>query len=127
MLTQGGMSISKYFLRVKNFCNEISELDPDEKISEARQRRFLIRGLRKEYTPFVTSIQGWANQLTIEELESLLSNQEALARQMAKNFTPDAALFSKGKQTKNYSTGGSKKAEKSSNAKKNTRGNFQNK
>ncbi|KAJ4828077.1 hypothetical protein Tsubulata_049920 [Turnera subulata] len=79
MLTQGGMSISKYFLRVNNLCKEISELDPDQKISEASQRRFLIRGLKKKYTSFVTSIQGWASQTTIEELESLLANQEALA------------------------------------------------
>lgn len=43
MLTQGGMSISEYFLRVKSICAEISELDADEKISEARLRRFLIR------------------------------------------------------------------------------------
>ncbi|KAH0774453.1 hypothetical protein KY290_011590 [Solanum tuberosum] len=56
MLTQGGMSISEYFLRVKGICAEISELDPDEKIGEARLRRFLIRGLKKEYSPFVTSI-----------------------------------------------------------------------
>ena len=57
MLTQGGMSISEYFLCVKSIYAEISELDADEKISEVRLRRYLIRGL-KEYTPFVTSIQG---------------------------------------------------------------------
>lgn len=61
MTTQKGMSISEYFLQVKNICAEISELDTDEKISEARLRRFLIRGLKKEYSPFVTSIQGWAS------------------------------------------------------------------
>lgn len=83
MLTQGGMSISEYFLRVKSICAEISELDPDEEIGEARMRRFLIRGLKKEYNPFVTSIQGWSKQPSVEELENLLSNQEALAKQMA--------------------------------------------
>ena len=50
------MSISEYFLRVKSICAEISETDADEKISEARLRRYLARGLRKEYGPFVTSI-----------------------------------------------------------------------
>jgi len=59
ILTQGGRSISEYFLRVKDICVEISELDPDEKICEARLRRFLIRGLKKEYNLFITSIQGW--------------------------------------------------------------------
>lgn len=96
-ITQEGMSISEYFLRVKSICAEISELDMDEKISEARLRRFLIRGLKKEYNPFVTSIQGWATQPSVEELESLLSNQEALAKQMAKNSDSEDVLFSKGK------------------------------
>ncbi|KAJ0091361.1 hypothetical protein Patl1_13376 [Pistacia atlantica] len=59
MLKQGGMSISEYFLRVKSICAEISEIDADDKISEARLRRYLVGGLRKEYGPFVTSIQGW--------------------------------------------------------------------
>ncbi|KAL3533462.1 hypothetical protein ACH5RR_006983 [Cinchona calisaya] len=78
MLTRGGMSISEYFLRVKSFCAEILELDSDEKISEARLRRYLIRGLKKKYARY-TSIQGWANQPSVEELENLLFNQEALA------------------------------------------------
>lgn len=80
MTVQGDMSIPEYFLQVKSICAEISELDANEKINEARVRRFLIRGLKKEYAPFVTSIQGWANQPSIEELENLLSNQEALAK-----------------------------------------------
>ncbi|KAL0328315.1 UNVERIFIED_CONTAM: Copia protein [Sesamum calycinum] len=43
--------------------------------------------------------EGWEKQPSIEELESLLSNQEALAKQMAKsfNFEQDAVLFSRGK------------------------------
>nr|DAD45445.1 TPA_asm: hypothetical protein HUJ06_003675 [Nelumbo nucifera] len=70
MLKQEGMSISEYFLRVKNICTEISKLDPKEKISDA-----------------------------LEELKSLLSNQEALAKQMAMNFNSerDDVLFSKEK------------------------------
>ena len=100
MLTQGGMSVSEYFLRIKSCCAEISEIDTNEKISEARLRRYLIRGLRKEYGPFVTSIQGWSNQPSVEQLENLLCNQEALAKQMAKNLDSDAVLFSKGKSNK---------------------------
>ncbi|KAG6437849.1 hypothetical protein SASPL_102779 [Salvia splendens] len=100
MLTQGGMSVSEYFLRIKSCCAEISEIDTNEKISEASLRRYLIRGLRKEYGPFVTSIQGWSNQPSVEELENLLCNQEALAKQMAKNLDSDAVLFSKGKSNK---------------------------
>ncbi|KAL0453679.1 UNVERIFIED_CONTAM: Retrovirus-related Pol polyprotein from transposon RE1 [Sesamum latifolium] len=99
------MSIFEYFLKVKNICAEISELDPHEKISEARMRRFLIRGLKKEYTPFVVSVQGWPNQPSVEELENLLSNQEALAKQMARSSEPNGVLFSKGKfNRKNVST-----------------------
>ncbi|KAK3001904.1 LOW QUALITY PROTEIN: hypothetical protein RJ639_022194 [Escallonia herrerae] len=76
------------------------EIDTDEKISEARLRRYLVRGLQKEYGPFVTSIQGWSTQPSVEELENLLSNQEALAKQMAKSFENDDVLFSKGKSDK---------------------------
>ncbi|XP_071741056.1 uncharacterized protein [Rutidosis leptorrhynchoides] len=101
---QEGMSVSEYFLRVKTLCSEISEIDTNEKISESRLRRYLIRGLKKEYVPFITSIQGWSTQPSIEELENLLSNQEALAKQMAKGFENDAVLFSKGKNFKKGSS-----------------------
>ncbi|PHT38397.1 Cytochrome [Capsicum baccatum] len=99
MTMQGTMSISEYFLRVKNICAKISELYATKKISVARLRRFLILCLNKEYTPFVTSIQGWAQQPSVEELKNLLSNQEALAKQMAKGFNSGhgAVLFSKEK------------------------------
>ncbi|GMI96773.1 hypothetical protein HRI_003346600 [Hibiscus trionum] len=82
LVTQGNLSIEEYFLKVKNLCSEISELDVEEPVSDARLRRYLIRGLRKDLMPFVSSIQGWANQPSIFELENLLSNQEALIKQM---------------------------------------------
>lgn len=108
ILKQGSMSFSRYFLRIKSICSEISEIDADEKISEARLRRYLVCGL-KEYGPFVTSIQGWSTQPSIQELENFLSNQEALAKQMAKSFESDAVLFSKGKPKKDKSCGNKNK------------------
>ncbi|KAH0636993.1 hypothetical protein KY289_036908 [Solanum tuberosum] len=80
---QGNLSIAKYFLKIKNLCSEISLLNPEEAISEARIRRNIIRGLKSEYIPFVTSIQGWAQQPSLEEFENLLSSQELLVKQMA--------------------------------------------
>ncbi|KAL3501592.1 hypothetical protein ACH5RR_036041 [Cinchona calisaya] len=68
---------------IKNLCSEISLLDPDEPISEARLRRHIVRGLKSEYTPFITSIQGWAQQPSLEELENLLNSHESLAKQIA--------------------------------------------
>ena len=62
VVTQGNFSIEEYFLKVKNLCSEISKLDVEEPVSDSRLRRYLIRGLRKEFMPFVSSIQGWANQ-----------------------------------------------------------------
>ncbi|KAJ0040751.1 hypothetical protein Pint_27243 [Pistacia integerrima] len=118
MLKQGGMSISEYFLRVKSICAEISEIDADDKISEARLRRYLVGGLRKEYGLFVTSIQGWSQQPSAKELENLLSNQEALAKQMAKNFESDAVLFSKGKPNKKNTSAWNKTKEEDSSAEK---------
>ncbi|KAK9009062.1 hypothetical protein V6N11_080534 [Hibiscus sabdariffa] len=43
-----------------------------------------------------------ADQPSVEELKSLLSNQEALAKQMTKSLDPEAVLFSKGKHYKKY-------------------------
>jgi hypothetical protein len=34
-ISQGTMSINKYFTKVKNICHEISQLDPEEMASEA--------------------------------------------------------------------------------------------
>lgn len=101
---QGSMTIAQYFQKVKSLCAEISELDPDEPIKEARMRRYLIRGIKKEYTPFLTSIQGWANQPSIVELENLLTNQEALEMQMAKASISenDEALFVRKQRHNNY-------------------------
>ncbi|KAK3010974.1 hypothetical protein RJ639_010854 [Escallonia herrerae] len=121
-LMQGGMSISDYFLKIKNICSEISELDVDEPVSEARLRRYLIRGLRKEYMPFVTSVQGWASQPSVEELENLLSNQEALAKQMSLQTESNDVLFSKeNSKSKHFSEaiGGSKNVGESSHSEKN--------
>ena len=98
------MTIAQYFQNVKNLCAEISELDPDEPIKEARMRRYLIRGIKKEYTPFLTSIQGWSNQPNIIELENLLTNQEALVMQMAKTSISenDEVLFARKQRHHTY-------------------------
>lgn len=82
-VTQGELSISQFFVKIKNLCSETSILDPDEPISEAWLRRHIVWGLKPEYTPFITSIQGWAQQPSLEELENLLTSQESLAKQMA--------------------------------------------
>ena len=81
MTIQGTLSIEGYFLKVKNPCSEISELDKEEPVKDSRLRRYLIRGLRKEFMPFISSNLGWATQPTIIELKNLLSNQEALTKQ----------------------------------------------
>ena len=82
VVTQGNFSVEEYFLKVKNLCSEILELDAEEPVSDARLQRYLIRGLRKDFMPFVSLIQRWAKQPTIIELENLLSNQEALIKRM---------------------------------------------
>lgn len=68
-------------------------------------RRFLIHGLQKEYNPYVTSIQGWEKQPSVKELESLLSNKKALAKQMAKTISSeqDTVLFLREKLYENNS------------------------
>ncbi|XP_031260178.1 uncharacterized protein LOC116118330 [Pistacia vera] len=58
------------------------EIDADDKISEA--------------------VYGWSQQPSVEELENLLSNQEALAKQMAKKF--ESELFSSQREANKKNT-----------------------
>jgi hypothetical protein len=67
---------------VKSICREISQLEPEEKIGEARMKRIIIHGLRPEYSGFIAAVRGWPNQPSLVELENLLVNQEELAKQM---------------------------------------------
>ena len=55
--TQGSMTISQYFLKVKYLCNEISQLDLESKVSESRMRRIITRGLRLEYSGLMMAIE----------------------------------------------------------------------
>ena len=83
-MVQDSMSIPKYLLKVKSLCSEILELDLSEPIRNACLRRYHICGVRKEFMPFISSVQGWANQSSVVELENLLSNHEALVKQMSR-------------------------------------------
>ncbi|KAK8926087.1 hypothetical protein KSP39_PZI018067 [Platanthera zijinensis] len=52
--TQGDLSISKYFLKMKSLCVELSALDPDEPISEAstmKNRNYKQFGRTKHLRP----------------------------------------------------------------------------
>ncbi|RLM64684.1 uncharacterized protein C2845_PM16G13990 [Panicum miliaceum] len=81
-ISQGTLSINQYFTKVKNICREISQLDPEEKVSEDWIRRIIINGLRPEYSGFIAAVSGWPIQPSLVELENLLANQEALAKRM---------------------------------------------
>ena len=59
-ISQGDMTINQYFKKVKSLCNEIAELDPEEKISEQRIRRIITHSLRPEYSGFMAAIRGWS-------------------------------------------------------------------
>ncbi|XP_071742319.1 uncharacterized protein [Rutidosis leptorrhynchoides] len=52
-VAQRDMSISQYFYKVKSICREISELDPEARIGEARMKRIIIHGLKAEFRSFV--------------------------------------------------------------------------
>ncbi|KAH0645408.1 hypothetical protein KY284_033292 [Solanum tuberosum] len=84
--TQGNLSIAEYFLKIKNLCSEISLLNPEEAIFEARMKRIIIHGLKPEYISSVTSIQGLAQQPSLKEFKILLSSQELLTKQLASVF-----------------------------------------
>lgn len=106
-MTQGNFSISYYFMKTKTLCFKISELDTEEPVSDARLHRYLIRGQWKEFMPFISSVQGWENQPSITELESLLSNRKALGKQMfssKKSLSQvEDVLYTKDKVKSNFS------------------------
>ena len=97
--TQGNLFIVEYFLKIKNLYSEISLSNWEEAISEARMGRIVIRGLKPEYIPFLTSIQGWAQQPILEEFKNLVSSLELVAKQLAsvfvKNKEEDALVADK--------------------------------
>jgi len=105
-MIQGNLSMSEFFLKINNLCAEISELDKEEPISDAHMHRYLIRGLRKEFMPFISSVQGWANQPSIIELENVLTNHEELVKQMFRNNKPlsqvDDVLYTKDQGKRNF-------------------------
>ena len=84
-ISQGDLTINQYFKKVKSLCNEIAELDPEERISEQRMRRIITHGLRPEYRGFMTAVRGWSTQPTLVELENMLADQEALTKQTAED------------------------------------------
>ncbi|KAL0352257.1 UNVERIFIED_CONTAM: hypothetical protein Scaly_1614400 [Sesamum calycinum] len=109
---QRDLTVAQYVHKVKSLCREISELDPEAFIGEARMKRIIIHGLKSEFRSFVVAVQGWPTQPSLVEFENLLAGQEALAKQMGgvslKNY--EEALYAN-KGRKNSKTGGSNKTE----------------
>lgn len=99
-ISQETLSISQYFTKVKNICREISQLDPEEKISEVR---IIIHGQRSEYNGFMAAVKGWPMQSSLVELENLLATQDALAKEMGrttlKETGEEEALFVRRKRS----------------------------
>ena len=95
-VSQHDMTVSQYFTKVKSLCQEISKLDPQNKITDTRMRRIIIHGLRPEFNALVTATRGWAKEPDLNELENILANQEALDKQMSKVSVKEKekALFS---------------------------------
>ncbi|KAL0367866.1 UNVERIFIED_CONTAM: Retrovirus-related Pol polyprotein from transposon TNT 1-94 [Sesamum radiatum] len=81
-VAQRDLTVAQYFHKVKSLCREISELDPEAPIDEARMKRIIIHGLKLEFRSFIASVQGWPTQPSFVEFENLLVGQEALAEQM---------------------------------------------
>ncbi|GJN24066.1 hypothetical protein PR202_gb11779 [Eleusine coracana subsp. coracana] len=88
-------------------------------------KRIIIHGLRPEYNGFIAAVRRWPTQPTLVELENLLANQEALAKQMGsitlKENDEVEALFIRKKgplrgrgETKQWTRGGRRCPKKSS-------------
>lgn len=102
-LSQGTLTISQYFNKVKSVTAEITKLDRDNPISEARTRRIIVHGLRPEFKGTMTATRGWVTEPTLAELENLLANEEILDDKMSKASIKEEekALLSKSKDSNN--------------------------
>ncbi|KAL0452913.1 UNVERIFIED_CONTAM: Retrovirus-related Pol polyprotein from transposon RE2 [Sesamum latifolium] len=81
-VAQRDLIVAQYFQKVKSLCREISKLNPEAPIGEARMKRIIIHGLKLEFRSFIVAIQEWPTQPSLVEFENLLAGQEALAKQM---------------------------------------------
>ncbi|XP_077216009.1 uncharacterized protein LOC143850670 [Tasmannia lanceolata] len=103
-ITLDGLLNKKNMTRLQMLENELANTTQEEPISETRMKRHIIRGLKREYIPYVTSIQGWDWQPSLEEFENFLASQESLAKQMAGcsiSGSEGEALFSSNKKPSN--------------------------
>ena len=62
----------------------------------------ITRGLRPKYSGLMTGIRGWSTQPSLVEVESILTNQETLEKELAvvtlKINDKEGALFSNKKK-----------------------------
>ncbi|KAL5729317.1 hypothetical protein ACHQM5_002288 [Ranunculus cassubicifolius] len=96
-IAQGDMSISQYFMKVKNICSEISQLDKESAISKTRMRRIIICGLRPEYNSFMTAIRGWYEYFTCYHKSHVANFKIASLKQVTSYHLPG---FTKSTSTK---------------------------
>ena len=75
--------MNKYFTKVKTLCEQITNLDPENPITETKMRRIIVHGLKSSLNGLVTAIRGWATTPTLIEFENVLANKEALNNQMS--------------------------------------------
>ncbi|KAL0322020.1 UNVERIFIED_CONTAM: hypothetical protein Scaly_2498400 [Sesamum calycinum] len=87
----------------REFIDHVRNVNSPKQVLDTLERLFSRKNIAREQflknELAMIKQEGWEKQPSVEELESLLSNQEALAKQMAKNFNfeRDAVLFSRGK------------------------------
>ncbi|KAL0402267.1 UNVERIFIED_CONTAM: hypothetical protein Slati_4256600 [Sesamum latifolium] len=74
-VAQRDLTVAQYFHKVKSLCREISELDPEAPIGEARMKRIIIHGLKSEFRSFIVAVQGWPTQPSLVEFENLLAGR----------------------------------------------------
>ncbi|KAL0367738.1 UNVERIFIED_CONTAM: hypothetical protein Sradi_3663900 [Sesamum radiatum] len=99
-------------LRVKSLYREISELDPEAPIGEARLKRIIVHGLKPEFKSFVVVVQGWPTQPSLVEFKNLLAGQEVLAKKLGGvSLKNDEEALSASKGMRNSNSNGSKRSD----------------
>ncbi|XP_071705149.1 uncharacterized protein [Rutidosis leptorrhynchoides] len=102
----------------KEFIEHVRDLNSPKEVWDTLEKLFTKKNTARlqflENELAISRQEGWSTQPSVEELENLLSNQEALAKQMVKGFENDAVLFSKGKNFKKGSSSKEKEEEQTS-------------
>ena len=84
-IEQDNMTINQYFIKVKNLCQEIIQLEEKTKIDDGTKKISILNGLRLEYSLFIVTIQGQATQPSIG-IKKFIEKSRNVSKEVHQSF-----------------------------------------